>query len=268
MNAGSITRNFYTYTVLRNISITFFAIFAYMSSFGQTNVLMNHNDLRRTGWNNHETILATDNVSSGNFGKIFSRDVDDQIYAQPLVISNVSIGGGTHNIVIVATVNNSLYAFDADDPSKATPYWQVNLTYDSSNAYRPVRNTDMTGACTGPEFPNGYQDYTGNIGIVGTPAIDTSTMTLYVVARSVLKTGSHFLQYLYAINILTGQDKIPPVLITASYPGTGDGSSGNVINFDSQRENQRPGLLLNNGTIYICWSSHCDWSPYHGWIMG
>ena len=113
---------------------------------GQTDVLMNHNDLRRTGWNNNETFLTTDNVSSGNFGEIFSRSVDDQIYAQPLVVGNVSICGGTHNILIVATVNNTLYAFDADDPSVSKPYWQDNLTYDSAS-YRPVKNTDMTYAC-------------------------------------------------------------------------------------------------------------------------
>ncbi len=265
MNAISKNRKFYPYVVLRNALIAFFSIFAFLSSFGQTDVLMNHNDLRRTGWNSNETILATDNVSSGNFGEIFSRDVDDQIYAQPLVVSNVAIGAGTHNIVLIATVNNSLYAFDADDASATNPYWKVNLTYDTAN-YRPVRNTDMTGACT--FFSNGYQDYTGNIGIVGTPAIDTSNNTLYVVARSVSKTGSTYVQYLHAIDITTGNDKLTPVKITATYPGTGYGSSGGIITFDPQKQNQRPGLLLNNGIVYICWSSHCDWGPYQGWVMG
>ncbi len=95
MNADSMDRNIYTYAFFRNYLITVSFFFFSINSFAQTDVLMNHNDLRRTGWNNNETILSTDNVSSGNFGEIFSRDVDDQIYAQPLVVSNVSIGGGT-----------------------------------------------------------------------------------------------------------------------------------------------------------------------------
>ncbi len=264
MNADSMDGNIPTCAFFRNFLITVAFIFIYINSFGQVDVLMNHNDLRRTGWNNKETILATDNVSSGNFGKIFSRDVDDQIYAQPLVVSNVSIGGGTHNIVIVATVNNSLYAFDADDASASSPFWHVNLTYDSAN-YRPVRNTDMTGACTG--LPGGYSDFKGKIGIVGTPAIDTTTQTLYVVVRSVSKTGNNYVQYLHAINLLTGGDKLPPVLITATFPGTGYGSVGGVITFNPQKENQRPGLLLLNNLVYICWASHCDWGPYQGWMM-
>jgi hypothetical protein len=240
-----------------------FLLLLQLASFGQVNVIMNHNDLKRTGWNNKETILATDNVSSGNFGKIFSRDVDDEIYAQPLVLSNVPIAGGIHNIVIVATVNNSLYAFDADDASVSAPYWHVDLTYDSAN-YRPVKNSDMTGACGGH-----YSDFSGNMGIVGTPAIDTGTNTLYVVARSIFKTGSTYVQYLHAIDLTTGEDKPgSPVLITATYTGTGDGSSNGIITFNSQTQNQRAGLLLYNNIVYICWASHCDWHPYHGWVIG
>src|SRR5690606_21739813 len=118
-----------------------------------------------------------------------------------------------------------------------SPYWQVNLTYDSAN-YRPPNNSDMTGACTG--FAGGYQDFKGKIGIVGTPAIDTATNSLYVVARSVSKTGNIYVQYLHSIDITTGIDKLPPVLITATYPGTGYGSTGGIITFDPQKQNQRP----------------------------
>ncbi|MEO9099018.1 MAG: T9SS type A sorting domain-containing protein [Ginsengibacter sp.] len=236
----------------------------FANSFAQVNVIMNHNDLKRTGWNNKETILTQDNVSNGNFGEVFSRTVDDQIYAQPLVMSNVSINGGKHNIVIVATVNNTLYAFDADDPNASTPYWQVNLTYNPAN-YRAIKNTDMTGACSG-----NYKDFSGNMGIVGTPAIDTTTNTLYVVSRSVTKSGAAvFVQYLHAIDITTGAEKAgSPVSINGTYPGTGDGNIGGILTFDEQKQNQRAGLLLYNGTVYICWASHCDWIPYQGWVMG
>ncbi len=232
----------------------------------QTNVLTQHNNLGRTGWNNTETQLKQANVSAGNFGKLFTRTVDDQVYAQPLVYSKVKIGGGTHNIVIVATVNNSVYAYDADTASITKPYWQVSLTYNpgGTNAYRSPKNTDETGACGG-----NYKDFAGNFGIVGTPVIDSTTNTMYVVARSVTQNGLTFVQYLHALDVTTGAEKAgSPVSITASVPGTGDGSVSGTLSFDEERENPRPGLLLYNGVVYISWASHCDWSPYHGWIIG
>src|SRR6185312_13113000 len=107
--------------------------------------------------------------------------------------------------------------------------------------YRPIKNTDMTNACSG-----NYVDFTGNMGIVGTPAIDISTNTLYVVSRSVAKTGTKiFVQYLHAIDISTRAEKLGgQVPITATYPGTGQGSVGVIMTFNTQHQNQRPGLLL------------------------
>src|SRR5439155_10436650 len=133
-------------------------------------VLTQHNDLARTGANLNETVLTTQNVNTSQFGLVVTRPVDDQIYAQPLVMTNVNIPGqGLRNIVIVATVNDSVYAFDADDPSVSAPYWQVSYTNATAVA---VKNSDMnptptTGACGG-----NYKDFSGNMGIVGTPVID------------------------------------------------------------------------------------------------
>jgi hypothetical protein len=234
------------------------ALFISNSVFSQINVLSNHNDFKRTGWNDKETILNTQNVSPSTFTKLFTKPVDDQIYAQPLIISGVNIAGQSHNIVLVATVNNSVYAFDADNAGLA--YWQINLTPAGS---RVIRNTDMTGACGG-----NYKDFSGNMGIVGTPAIDTNTNTIYVVARSVTTTNV-YQQYLHAIDLSTGLEKPnSPIYITATVAGTGDGSVNGFITFNQQTQNQRPGLLLHNGTVYICWASHCDWGPYHGWMIG
>jgi hypothetical protein len=230
------------------------------------NVITQHNDLKRTGWDAGEKQLTQAGVASGGFGKIFTRSVDDQIYCQPLVVNQVSIGGGLHNIVIVTTVNNSVYAFDGDDSATMTPYWQVSLTYNPGNthSYRPIKNSDMTGACGG-----NYVDFSGKIGIVGTPVIDTISQTIYVVSRSVTISGTPvFVQYLHALDLLTGAEKLPPVYITASVSGSGDGSAGGTITFNQQTANQRPALLLYQGVLYVAWSSHCDWGPYHGWIMG
>ena len=252
-------RNFYY-----PCAFLFFLVLAFIASplFSQVNVTTQHNDLKRTGWMTKETKLMQANVDTATFGKVFSRTVDDQIYAQPLVMSHIRFGRRFRNIVYVATVNNTLYAFDADNDTASTPVWQVSLT---PAGYRSIKNTDMTGACGG-----GYRDFSGNMGIVGTPVIDTTTNTLYVVARSVTTTTSKtFVQYLHAIDIKTGKEKPnSPVYITATVNGTGDGSVGGKLTFNQQHENPRPGLLLYKGVVYISWASHCDWSPYHGWVIG
>ena len=190
------------------------------------------------------------------------KEVDDkmtEIIEDKLNIPNK----GSRNVVFVATVNNTIYAFDADSANVTTPYWQRNLTPAHS---RVISKNDETYACGG--F---YNDFSGNMGIVGTPVIDSTTNIMYVVARSVDITGGGtiFKQYLHAINIRTGAENTSsPVLISASVPGYGDGSSGGKVFFDALHNNQRGGLLLLNGVVYIAWSSHCDWGPYHGWLIG
>jgi hypothetical protein len=244
------------------ISKIILALFIAIGSNAQTSVLTQHNNINRTGWYDQETILNTKNVKRGSFGKIFTRAVDDQIYAQPLVMLNLNMGeAGTKNVVYVATVNNSVYAFDADSTNANTPFWQVNLTPAGS---RPPKNTDMLGDCAGP-----YADFSGNIGIVGTPVIDSLTNTLYLVARSVDTTSYAFRQYLHALDITTGAERTnSPKLITAQVNGSGVDNENGKVNFNPWTQNQRCGLLLLNGIVYISWASHCDWGPYHGWIMG
>jgi hypothetical protein len=229
-----------------------------------TAVLTHHNDNGRTGMNLAESILNTNNVNTGQFGLVFARAVDDQIYAQPLVISNVNIlGRGTHNLVLVCTVNDSVYAFDADAPSVTLPYW--TRSFISPPDIVPPSNQDMSaiGACGGR-----YQDFSGNMGIVGTPVIDPVTQTIYLVART-KEYGTNFIQWLHALDVTSGADRPnSPVIITGTYAGSGAGSVGGIISFDPVRQNQRPALALVNGVVYISWSSHCDNGPYHGWVIG
>lgn len=243
---------------LKKISINLFFTICVSAAYAQVNVLTQHNDISRTGANLNETILNTSNVNVNQFGKLFTRKVDDQIYAQLLIVSNLTIPGkGMHNVVFCATVNNSVYAFDADNAADTIPLWHVNL---NGNGV-PPKNTDMTGACGG-----NYKDFSGNIGIVGTPVIDIHTNTIYLVART-KENGSDYIQRIHALDITTGQEKPnSPTIIKAGYPGTGQFSDS--VFFNPQKANQRAGLLLLNGVVYICWASHCDWGPYHGWIMG
>ncbi len=219
-------------------------------------VLTQHNDNTRSGWNDNETALTTSNVNVQQFGKVFTLTVDDQVYAQPLVVGHVFIGGGYHNVVYIATLNNTVYAFDGDN---GTLYWRKSFT---APGMRPPRNTDMSGACGGT-----YTNFSGNIGIVGTPVIDTARATIYFVARST--TSGAFVQYLHAVNLVDGNAIAgSPKRISATSSGNGDGSVNGVITFDAQRQNQRQGLTLVNGSVYLTFSSHCDWGPYHGWILG
>lgn len=219
-------------------------------------VATQHNDNTRAGLNNQESALTTTNVNSTQFGKLFTLAVDDEVYAQPLVVGNLNINSGLHNVVFIATVNNSIYAYDGDNGNL---YWKKTYT---AAGMRPPNPGDMASGWCNP-----YTNFTSNIGIVGTPVIDTVSGTIYFVARST--NGSNFVQHLHAVNIVDGTERSgSPVAITASVPGSGDGSVSNVVNFDPRRNNQRQGLALVNGTVYITYSSHCDWNPYHGWILG
>ena len=230
-----------------------------------TAVLTQHNDDNRSGDNLSETVLNVSNVNTNSFGLLYTRPVDDQIYAQPLIMTNVSAPGrGSRNLLIVATVNDSIYAYDADDPTVTQPYWKDSFISPPNIVAPDSADEDAVGAGGG-----NYGDFSGNFGIVGTPVIDPAGRTLYVVVRTkeISNGTTNFVQRLHALNVATGAEQSnSPVVISATYPGTGDG--GTVITFDPLRQNQRPGLALANGCVYITWSSHGDNAPYHGWVMG
>jgi len=227
---------------------------------GRVAVLTQRNDNARSGSNLEETTLTTSNVAPQSFGRLFSRDVDDLIYAQPLYVPNVEIDGhGAHNVVYVATVAATVYAFDADYPEQTDPLWRQSFV-DPAAGVVPVQMSDVG--------PPGYTDFVGKMGIVGTPVIDPSTGTLYVVAAT--REGATFHQRLHALDITSGAERPgSPHEIAASLPGSGEGQSvpGNIA-FDPRIQNPRPGLLLSDGVVYVAWASFGDADSYHGWVMG
>ena len=238
----------------RNGTATAFAVLAVVALtnvlHAQVNVTTSHDDNSRTGQFTQETVLTPANVNSGHFGKVFSTAVDGWVYAQPLYLSTVSISGGIHNVLYVATEHDSLYAIDADD---GTIYWQASLIPPGGTTINS--SGDLQCADIVPE-----------VGITGTPVIDRTTGTIYLVAVS--KIGGSFYQYLHAIDIATGAEKFAgPKLIQASVPGTATDSVGGYVSFNAKMENQRAGLLLDNGHVVIGWSAHCDYIPWHGWVM-
>jgi hypothetical protein len=219
-----------------------------------------HNDSARDGANTQEYALTPANVNTGSFGKLASCAVDGAIYGQPLWVANTTVSGAKHNIVIVTTQHDSLFAFDADSTSCAL-LWAVSLidiAHGGALGETPVPSSSV-GA--------GFGDIQPEIGVNGTPVIDPATGTLYVVSKSVNAASSAFVQRIHAIDIATGSDKAgSPALISGSVPGTGDGTAS--VAFNPKQQNQRAGLALVNGTVFIAWGSHEDSVPWYGWIMG
>jgi PQQ-like domain len=221
------------------------------SAHGQfTGVFTQHNDNGRTGQNLNETILTSQNVNVNKFGKIFSYPVDGQVYTQPLYVPNVSIPNlGVHNVVYIATENDSVYAFDADGLS---PYllWKVNF----SNPAQGI--TTLNCISLGFEC-----NVWPNTGITGTPVIDPTTNTMYLMART-QEPGNSSMQRLHALDITSGAEKFGgPVAISGTVKGTGSGSSHGQIPFSTLHDNHRP-MLLANGNIYMAWAGQA-----HGWVM-
>jgi len=226
----------------------------------QVNVLTYRNDNARTGENLTEPLLSPANVTPSQFGRRFEHIVDGFIYAQPLYMAAVPMASGaTHNVVLAVTEHDSVYAFDADDSlgSDASPLWQVSLI-NPSQGVTTIPWQDVNCPVVYPE-----------IGITGTPVIDPTTYTVYLVASTKEVTGTtvRYVHRLHALNIRSGREQPgSPVEIQASVPGTGDG--GGTVTFAPLSYKQRSALLLANGVIYTSWSSHCDHGLYHGWIIG
>jgi len=210
-------------------------------------VVMYKNDLARTGQYPLETKLTPANVNSTNFGLLRQMAVDGKVDGQPLYLSQLSIGGGTHNVVFAVTENASVYAFDADTGVKL---WQVSLLKSGELAAPP---------------PNACGQITPTIGITTTPVIDRTAGThgaLYVVAMSFDATSKYH-QRMHALDITTGGELLNgPVDVTGSYP-----NQQGVTTFDPTQYEERTALLLVNGNIYTTWTSHCDEPPYSGWII-
>jgi chitodextrinase len=213
-----------------------------------------HNDLARTGQNLQEYALTPSTVSSASFGKLWSCPLDGTVYAQPLYVANLSIGGGIHNVLFVVTMNDSIYAFDADNPS-CHIYWQKSFI----NPPAVTTQSSADASCQDVAVGTNY-------GITGTPAIDPVAQTIYLVAATT-ESGSYF-QRLHALNMATGAERAnSPAVIASTLPGDGDG--GTTVTFNALYQNQRLALTLADGGVVIGWSSHCDnylW-PWHGWLM-
>jgi len=255
---------------------------------GGTDVLTYHNDTSRTGANLNETTLTPQNVNASSFGKLFSYKVDGQVYAQPLEVSQVRMSDGTvHNVLIVATENDSVYALDANDPTAGPRHngvlWQDSFI-DPANGITTVPFQDVENNGVGPTY-----------GITATPVIDRATGTIYVVSQVKEQPtdagGPHYVQQFHALNLINGteMDGGPTTIgdttlhpdgsftndTPLSVPGTGSGSADGVVKFNALRQLPRMGLVLDmnvpghpDGVVFTGSASDGDIDPYHGWLIG
>ena len=214
-----------------------------------TGVTTYHNDNARSGVNSLESTLTPANVNVVSFGKLGAIPVEGDVYAQPLYLSNVTVSDGSnHNVVLVATEHDQVYAIDAQTRSVL---WQRSFL-DSGGQVTPVPSSDVNCPDLAPE-----------IGITGTPVIDPSSATVYLVDRTKeTQNGTvSYYQRLQALHLSDGSDALAPAVIS-----TPAGSFG-AASFNPLANNQRSALLLANGAVYVAWASHCDRGGFAGWLM-
>ena len=265
-------------------------------------VLTFHNDIASSGVNPNETQLSPVNVKVGTFGKLYTTPLDGQVYAQPLVDPGVTIttgvnttvgGDGAHDVVYVATERDSVYAIDSTI-SGGNVLWKrsfTNLTagYVGTTVGSNINSTlGATLITPVPSGDTGSDNVSPDVGITGTPVIDPTTNTMYVLVKTRETIGGvlHYIQRLHAINITDGTDRSQPYVIgnttgtnTNNTPiyvyGTGDGNvvdpynatGKRVVQFNALREHHRGAISLVGSTIYVQWASHGDNGPYHGWVV-
>ena len=208
---------------------------------GTASVITYHNDDVRDGVNSMETVLGPANVNAQQFGKLQALPVDGQIYAQPLYLPNITISGVSHNVVFVATENDTVYAFDGDGLSDS-PLWSAHLA-------TPLSVNDDEGIKP-------------LLGITSTPVIDPTTSVMYVVTDGI-ESGNKVFR-LHALDVATGSERFGgPVVVTGSVNGNGWDNNNGVITLESNCY-QRNGLALDPATnaVYISFG-HCN----HGWIL-
>lgn len=210
-------------------------------------VLTYYDDNSRTGVT-VDSALTTQNVTAFTFGKKFDLAVDGQVYAQPLVISNIAVAGTLHNLLIVATEADSVYAFDA---LGGTLLWRTSLLADGEVPAGSINCTDLT-----PEN-----------GITSTPVIDAALQQVFVLGMCRTVAGTH-IEKLYALDLSTGKN-MRSIVIAAQFPGSFPAPDvvGGKIQWVAMQERQRAALLLLNGVIYTAYGSFCDRGYYAGWVI-
>ena len=233
-----------------NLTVLFAASLAVTPSL-RSDILTSQYDLFRTSWNAAETYLNVANVNPAQFGKLFSRQLDGWVYAQPLYVEGLNIPGyGAVNVVFVCSANNTVYAFDADSASVSAPYWSINLG-----------PADTTPNASGS--PNSEPV----LGIISTPVIVPAMSAIYVAAAT--RESGHRVYRLHALDLVTGQEKFGgPVVISGQVPGTSWDAVNGMVAFNPDFHLIRASLAASSTTVYVATAGTHDTEPFHGWLFG
>jgi outer membrane protein assembly factor BamB len=237
---------------LRFAGLGFACLYA-LATASAADVLTNRGDNARTGLVSVETVLTPANVKGLKL--LFQNTVDGAVYAQPLCVSNQLVfkGGvsqGSHDLLIVATENGSVYAFDA---VTGVTYWKVSVLTPGDKAVR-AKDPNVLSKAIKPK-----------LSITATPVIDRNAGSkgrIFVLAMETDGLG-HYDYKLHALDLATGQDALTPVKIAGAVSGKGPATT-----FVAQNQLSRPALLLSNGIIYTGFCSFEDRAPYSGWLIG
>jgi len=222
-------------------------------------VLTARGDLSRLGLDDAEPELSQAALRSGRFGKRVGYPVDGKIYAQPLYVPELRIGGAVHDVVFVATEHDSVYAFDADATSPGTaPLWHVSLLQPGARTFQAASDRVAKNRLCNSIVPE--------VGITSTPVIDWATQTIYVMALDVEHGAMTY--RLHALSLTTGTDTHPSAVVSASVSGSGLDAVNGKVAFKATEEQQRMALTEVDGVIYAGFASWCGWAPYHGWVLG
>lgn len=243
----------------RSLSAASILLLTVWVAYAQETVVTQRGNASRTGVYNNEPFLTPENVNSTLFGNLYSFNVDGTVAAQPLYVPNVTISGvGTVDVLYVVTQHDGVYAFNASSGS-TQPLWYVSLINPANGV------TSVPISAQGCANVSGYSE----IGIMGTPVIETGTNTIYLVAKTqeqVTINGVPSYNYvfrLHALDITSGAEKFGgPTVITASVM-----NNGTPVTLNTQNDQQRPALLGANGSIFIAFGSNgCDRNA-HGWLL-
>jgi hypothetical protein len=204
---------------------------------------MAQNDEARTASNSSEIYLTTSNVTQATFGKLFARQVDATFYAQPLYLRHIASNGAV-NVVYVATMHNTVYAFDADNPAASAPIWSAHLGTQEK-----------------------VKGWLNGLGILSTPVIARGLGVMYVVTAT--HERGHRVYRLHALDLLTGKEKLhKPAEIAGSVPGKGYDARNGVVTFNPTQEIQRTSLAISGDSVYVAFAADRDIGKYHGWVFG
>lgn len=212
-----------------------------------------HYDNERTGWNPHETSLSSASVASKRFGLVRTLAADSVVYAQPLFVPQLQTKFGIRNVAFIASEGDSVFAYDADDGKLL---WRRNFTDPAAGITAVTRDSVADCNAISP-----------TIGISSTPVIDPARKTLYVVDKIQTTRGGNttYENDLHALDLRDGTDRVAPAVIA----GSAKTSDGTIATFNDQKQQNRPGLVLANGAVYVAFGSSCDAVPggVHGWMF-